>query len=187
MKLFDQYPSLQNDLISIHKMGPADAEAIKKLSEDPRVRKTVPSFLYEYKYEDKSLVIEREEEECFRTKENILLGIYLRSEPEKMVGIAEIYGYEEDKLKASLGDRILPDYWGKGISTAVVSLLTDYLIDEIGLNEVTAHILRGNNASSACGRRNGYVLEASGIYEDWGKDEPCLIDKYVYKKEFRLN
>lgn len=185
MNLFDEYPFLQNDLILIHRLQPEDAEALGRLARDPAVSRTVPTFLYEKKYEDPALVIEREEEELFRTGEGILLGVYLKEAPEKLVGLAEIYGYEPAKEKASIGDRILPEYWRRGISTAVVGLLTDYLIGEIGLKTVTAHILRGNEGSAACVLRNGYVQKFSNIYEDWGFSEPCLTDKYVYKRDFR--
>lgn len=65
------------------------------------------------------------------------------------------------------------------------ALLTDYLIGEVGLKTVTAHILRTNEGSAACVLKNGYVQKFSNIYEDWGFDEPCLTDKYVYKKDFR--
>ena len=185
MNLFDQYPFLQNDLIMIHKMQPEDAAALKRIAEDPQISPFVPTFLYEKKYEDKALVIAREEEEYFAAGEGILLGIYLKEAPAEMVGLAEIYGYEPSKEKASIGDRILPEFWGRGISTQAVALLTDYLIGEVGLKTVTAHILRGNEGSATCVLRNGYVQKFSNIYEDWGFGEPCLTDKYVYKRDFR--
>ena len=159
MNLFDQYPFLQNDLIMIHKMQPEDAAA-------------QPEAVCE-------------EEEYFAAGEGILLGIYLKEAPAEMVGLAEIYGYEPSKEKASIGDRILPEFWGRGISTQAVALLTDYLIGEVGLKTVTAHILRGNEGSATCVLRNGYVQKFSNIYEDWGFGEPCLTDKYVYKRDFR--
>lgn len=65
------------------------------------------------------------------------------------------------------------------------ALLTDYLIGEVGLKTVTAHILRTNEGSAACVLKNGYVQKFSNIYEDWGFGEPCLTDKYVYKRDFR--
>ena len=168
----------------MHKLQPEDAAALDRLANDPQVSATVPAFLYEKKYEDKALVIEREEEELFRTGEGILLGIYLKEAPEDLVGLAEIYSYEPDKEKASTGCRILPEYWGRGISTAVAALLTGYLIGDIGLRTVTAHIMRGNKGSATSLLRNGYVEKFSGIYEDWGLDEPVLTDKYVYKRDF---
>ena len=189
MKLFDEYPYLENEYIVIHKLRPEDAEPLRKLTEDPLVSRYLPSFLYELKYEDKALVIEREEEEYFRTGEGIMLGIYIRragaDAPEIFVGLAEIYGYEEERSKASIGDRILPEFWGKGISTNVVGLLRDYLIDDLGLRIVTAHILPDNLASAACVLKNGFIRKFPGVPENWGFDELCPTDKYVYKRYFR--
>ncbi|MBQ7703607.1 MAG: GNAT family N-acetyltransferase [Firmicutes bacterium] len=187
MNLFDEYPYLENEYILIHRMTPGDAEALGKLTEDPRVKSTVPTFLYEMKYDDKALVIEREEEEYFRTGEGILLGIYLKSDPDQMVGLAEIYGYEPVKAKASIGDRILPEYWGRGISTAAVRLLRDYLIVDVGLRTITAHILQSNAASVSCVLKNGFIKRYEGIYEDWGRPELQLTDKYMYKRSYFYN
>ena len=192
MKLFDEYPNLESEYIAIHRLRSEDAEGIRKLAEDPKVSATVPTFLYENKYEDKALVIEREEAELFRTGEGILLGIYLKGEPtgeadcageagETFVGLAEIYGYDEAKNKASIGARILPEFWRRGISTETARLLRDYLIDDLGLRTVTAHILKNNFASAACVLKNGFVAKYCDIYEDWGMGEPMLTDKYVFK------
>lgn len=185
MNLFDEYPYLENDRIVIHKMKPADAEALRRLSEDGRVTKTVPTFLYEMKYEDKALVIEHEEEEYFRTGEGILLGIYLKEAPDDMAGLAEIYGYEPSRGKASIGSRLLPEYWGKGIATSVAEMLRDYLIDDLGLRVVTAHILKENIGSAACLTKCGFIPKYKDIYEDWGFGYPVLTDNYIYKRDYR--
>lgn len=185
MNLFDEYPYLENEYILVHRLVPGDAEALRELTEDLKVRETVPTLLYEMKYEDKALVIEREEEEYFRTGQGILLGVYLKEEPEQMVGIAEIYGFEPLRGKASIGDRIISRYWGRGISTSIVSLLRDYLIDEVGLRLVTAHILKVNSASSTCVTRNGFIRKYKDVYEDWGTGEPVLTDVYIYKRDYR--
>ncbi len=67
----------------------------------------------------------------------------------------------------------------------MVGLLLDYLIGQLEMRTVTAHILRGNERSAHCVLRNGFARKYTSIYEDWGWEEPCLTDKYIYKKYFR--
>ncbi len=141
MKLFDEYPFLENDTVIIRKMDERDADALKAFAANGRVYKFLPTFLYEQKYEDAKEILARMDEECFDTKESILLGIYPAKDPDRFVGIAEIYNYEEKKEKASIGCRLDDSVWGMGYGTAVVRLLKEYLIEEIGLRTVTAHIM----------------------------------------------
>ena len=89
MKLFDEYPELRNDRVILRKMSPADADALAELTAREAVYGTVPSFLYELKYQDKRDVIANMDRECFDPKESLLLGVYLTTEPERLIGIAE--------------------------------------------------------------------------------------------------
>ena len=106
MKLFDEIPYLTDDRIILREMTDQDAEALRRLSHNMRVYRYLPAFLYEQKYEDPHDVIRNMRRECIETKESILLGIFLKADPETMTGIAEIYAWEEDRNKASIGVRL---------------------------------------------------------------------------------
>ena len=182
MDLFDEYPVLSNDLITLRKMTEDDADALKALTEEENVYKTIPTFLYELKYPDKREVIARMDEECFATELYVLLGVYLNSGEEtgKMVGIAEIYNYDRHKKKASIGARISEAYWGCGVGSSVAVLLRDYLIRTLGLRTVTAHVLQENKGSEKTLIKAGYVKKYPDLWEDWGFDELKLTDKFAY-------
>ena len=184
MKLFDEYPSLTNGTVTIHKMTEDDAEALRRLASNKNVYRFLPTFLYEQKYEDKREVIARMDAECFETREGILLGVYLNSAPDQMAGIAEIYNYEEKKSKASIGCRLDEPFWNKGIATQVVALLKEYLADRIGLKTITAHIMKENIGSAKTVQKNGFICKYPDVYGDWGWDELLCTDKYVFKKEW---
>lgn len=77
MKLFDEYPFLTDGIILLRKIVLSDAEALQALRTDQEVYRYLPTFLYEQKYEDVYEVIGRMDEECFRTKESILLAVCL--------------------------------------------------------------------------------------------------------------
>ena len=41
--------------------------------------------------------------------------------------------------------------------------------------------MQENKASAAAALRSGFEKRYTGIYEDWGFEQPVLIDKYVIK------
>lgn len=184
MELFEKYPYLENETVALHRMTMADADALRQFTACEEIYRYLPTFLFEKKYEDPEEVIARMDEECFRTKESILLGIYPASEPEHLVGIAEIYGYEANKEKASLGCRLHPAWWGNGIAVAVAVLLKDYLLKEIGLRTVTLHIMADNTGSGRAAEKAGFLKKYPGILGDWGKGEFERMDKYVVKRNW---
>ena len=182
MKLFEEMPYLEDDCIILKEMTQTDAPALEKIASSRAVYTYLPTFLYEQKYQDKKLAIDRIKQECFLTKESILLGIFLKEDPTQMIGIAEIYAYDEQKNKASIGARLHEDYWYKGIAARVVTLLKDYLDKEIGIRTITTHIMSHNHASERVVEKLGFEKKFPGLWDDWGKEGPVLTDKYVYKK-----
>lgn len=181
MKLFEEMPYLENELLVLREMAEADAAQLAKIADDPKVYIYLPTFLYEQKYPDKREAIARMRKECFETKESILLGVYLKSDPDTMIGIAEIYAYDEGKNKASIGCRLNREYWHKGIAIQVISLLMDYLDNVIKIRTITGHVMVHNIASAKSAEKAGLVKQYSDLWEDWGKEGPVLINKYVYK------
>ena len=184
MELFKEYPRLENEQVLLRRMTIDDAPALQAFKENKETSRYLPTFLYEQKYEDAREVIERMDEECFRTKEAIMLAVCRTEEPDLLVGIAEIYHYEENKEKASIGCRLDSSVWGSGIGTQVIALLKDYLLREMGLRTVTAHVMRDNAASARAAVKNGFVQKYPDIYEDWGFDQMAYMDKYVFKREW---
>lgn len=182
--LFSEYPTLRNEEILLRKMEPADAQDLGALSHSEAVYRYLPTFLYEQKYPDPRTVIERMDAECFDAGESILLAVCRRSQPDHLVGIAEIYNYEAKKEKASIGYRLHESVWGQGIATQVVGLLRDYLIQEVGLRTITAHIMCENAASARAVQKNGFLNKYPDLYGDWGFDQLSHTDKYVFKREW---
>lgn len=175
---------LNNGKVILRKMTEADADRLSEITSQKSVYATLPTFLYELRYADKREVITRLDDECLRREGSLLLGVYTADEPDKLIGIAEIYNYEANKRKASIGYRIDEAYQGKGVATAVTALLKKYLIEECGLKTITAHVLASNKASARVLTKNGFADKYPGLYEDWGFEELMLTDKYALKADW---
>lgn len=203
MKLFDEYPYIESDTVVLKKMSATDADALSDMVKNKQLYRYLPTFLYEQKYEDIRKMLAKMDEECFLTKESLLLGIYVRTNPEaapeeeptaappsgeqlstvwQFVGIAEFYNYEEKKGKASIGCRLLPAFWGQGLATAVIGMMKDYLFTQTDVRTITGHIMQVNRASAGAAMKNGFLCKYPDLLEDWGFPQPVRIDKYVFKR-----
>lgn len=180
-ELFKEYPVLEDEKIIMHRMTLSDVKALEQMCANPTVYRYLPTFLYEQKYEDKREVIEKMDAECFDTKESLLLGIYAKENPDLLMGIGEVYAYEPDRKKVSIGCRRDEPYWHTGFGTRAETLLKNYLLDECGLKIITGHVMKDNIASKKAAEKTGFVLKYPGCIEDWGFDEPVEVDKFVIK------
>ena len=53
MKLFDEIPLLDDGYLSIRRIEEKDAEVLEEMSKNSNVRAYLPTFLFEYRFEDK--------------------------------------------------------------------------------------------------------------------------------------
>lgn len=99
---------------------------------------------------------------------------------EEFCGLAEIYGYREEKHKVSIGCRFMERCWSKGIATETVRALIRYLTQETGIETITASTMVENKAISSVVKKNGFLLVVSGVDKDWGYPQPTLVNKWIW-------
>ena len=174
-KLFSEIPNIKSKRLILRKIEETDADGLSELTHSPNVYRYLPTFLFEQKYEDVHYVIRRLYDECF--KESIILGVFMENE---FCGLAEIYGYRENTHKASIGCRFLERCWGKGIATEAVGDLVRYLIQETDIKIITASTMVANKKISRVTEKNNFLLEVSGVDEDWGYLQPTSVNKWVW-------
>ena len=174
-KLFSEIPYLQSERLIIREIKGDDAGGLLRLVNDPEVYKYLPTFLFEKKYEDIHYVINRLYDECF--PESIILGIFMNGE---FCGLIEMYGYNDNIHKVSVGYRLLRSFWGMGIATESLKAVLDYLVNETDIEMITASTMIDNKASANVLRKAGFELVSSGEYEDWGYEAPTQADKWIF-------
>ena len=173
-KLFSEIPTLQSQRLTLRKLEEKDADALYELAHNELVYRYLPTFLFEQKYEDIHKVIPLLYTECF--EQSIILGIFLKDE---FCGLAEMYGFKDHIHKVSVGYRLLPQYWGQGIATEALKLMTDYLLNETDIEIITASTMIENQGSANVLKKNGFTLVVHAVGEDWGYDEPTITDKWI--------
>lgn len=185
-KLFSEIPDLKGERVTLRALTPDDADGLRELTESAEVYRLLPTFLFEKKYGDAEYVIRRLYDECL--KNSLILGVFKDG---TFCGLAEIYGYRAALLKASVGYRLLPKYWGQGIATEVLAIMVDYILNETDVEIITASTMLENKASAKVLRKNGFKHIAHAAPENWGYPLPTLTDKWLrtgagYRRDYRF-
>ena len=177
IKLFDEIPELEDKDILLRRLEDADANALREMTHSDGVYRYLPTFLFEQQYDDPHEVIRRLYTDCFQAKESLILGIFLK-EGMCFCGLAEFYGFKDSLHKTCIGYRLAEAYWGRGIATKVVGLMVDYLFTRTDTEIITASTMIENHASARVLQKNGFLMTASAVPEDWGYEQPTIADKW---------
>ena len=105
------------------------------------------------------------------------LGVYMRDDM-SFCGIVELYGCNEEMLKISMGYRLLERFWGRGIATNAVAMTVEHLLNNTNIEIITASTMVENSASANVLRKNGFIMTAVGVEEDWGFPSPTIANKW---------
>lgn len=173
-ELFKEIPYLEGEGIILKRVTTADQDRLQELVDSPAVQRHLPTFLFEQQYDDMAYVIDHLYDECL--EDSLILGIYRDGE---FAGLAEMYGYKADIHKISVGARLLEEYWGQGIVTKALRLMTEFLYNEKGIEIITASTMVVNRPAAKAAERAGFDLVVHGAEEDWGYPRPTLADKWI--------
>lgn len=182
-KLFDVFPYLENDKVIIKKMEANNVEALSKISNNDNVYKYISPFLYKKSNKTLETVIKNLGGRDFVKKKLIIAGIYLKDNPNRLVGLAEMFDYKKKENKITVGYRLNEDYWNQKIASNALKLMVDYLVNEIGITTLKAFVMSENLYSSKILLNNGFIKEDYTSQEkNWGSQEIVSVDVYTYKK-----
>ncbi len=103
------------------------------------------------------------------------------NEEEIVGGIGIILQDDVYKMNAELGYWVAEPFWGAGIASIAVGLMTQYTLDTFAINRIVAEVFEPNKASMRVLEKNGYYLECvrrKGILKN-----ECLSDDFVWIKQ----
>lgn len=185
-KLFSVLPCIRGDELELRPLEARDAESLRELTESDEVYRFLPTFLFEKKFDSAEEAIRRMYDEGLES--SLILGIFSNGE---FCGLAEFYGYRAPFLKISVGYRLLPRYWGKGIATKALGLMVGFLFGETDVKIITASVMPENRASAQVLKKNGFRCAAYAVWENWGYALPTKTDKWIrtaagYRRSYSL-
>ncbi len=172
--LFPEPPVLAGARLCLRPLSSSDADDLRRLTRQEPVYRYLPTFLFEKKYEDAETVIEWLYDECL--DDSLILGVFMER---RFCGLIEVYSYRAPIRKASVGYRLLREAWGKGIATEALRMMNGELLDNRGIEILTASTMLQNQASAHVLQKNGFSLVNHAVEEDWGYPKATLTDKWI--------
>lgn len=84
------------------------------------------------------------------------------------------------RLNAEIGYFVAEPFWGKGIATEAIRLITDYIFENFDTIRIVAGVFGFNKASMKALEKNGYYLESTR--KNAVIKNRQIIDDYVWVK-----
>jgi len=103
------------------------------------------------------------------------------NESEIVGGIGIVLLDDVYKMNVELGYWVTETFWGQGIATIAVELMTQYVFETFAINRIVAEVFDYNKASMRVLEKNGYYLETvrrKGILKN-----DLLTDDFVWVKQ----
>lgn len=121
-------------------------------------------------------------------KKLIIAGIYLVNEPDKLIGLAEMFDYKKRTNIITISYRINEKYWNQGIASNAVKAMLAYLFNEIGINLIQAFVIPQNNYSKRVLLNNGFKKEEILVQEkNWGGQDTFNLEVYhIVRSEYLI-
>ncbi len=169
--LFEKFPYLETEEIVLKKVEVEDLNDLyevynENLEKPKRTIEAVKNIIGYF-------------ERDFNKHKTIYLGIYSKNDSNKLVGIAEIYGFDYKLNKVDCGYTLNINYRGKGIATKATAMMLEYLFSVIDVNRIEAEVITANEKSKNVLRRNGFTYEGTLRQAKYCKDKK-IADLEIY-------
>lgn len=99
----------------------------------------------------------------------------------KTLGLIDVFDFEPNHKRAGIGIVILDeDQRNKGIGAEAITLLTNYLYETLGLQQVYANILEDNLSSLHLFKKLGF--QVVGVKKDWVRFKNTFKNEVLLQK-----
>jgi [ribosomal protein S5]-alanine N-acetyltransferase len=161
--------------VQLRRLAPEDAPVIARLINNKKVWDNLRDFIpHPYTEADAAAFIGMTAAE----KPALTFGILWQDTLCGVIGLVpqrDVYRHS-----AEIGYWIGEPYWGKGIGTGAVRLMTKYGFEVLGLTRIFTSVMSHNPDSMRVLEKNGYALE--GIFKNGILKNGVLTDEYRYGK-----
>lgn len=157
--LFERFPYLESDELILKKVEADDVNDLFEMLTNENLFKYSPGKPWKTLDAVRNVIGHYERD--FNKHKTIFLGIYYKKANNKLVGRAEIFGFDEKASRVEIGYIVNEKYWGKGIATNATKLLLNFLFKIIEVNSIQATPIPVNVKSKNVLERCGFIHEGT--------------------------
>ena len=164
---------IQGSAFTLRGWFDGDEASLQKHADNPNVSAfLLDRFPYPYTLNDAITWV------TFMKKQNPQTNFAIAIDGQVCGGIALDLKVDANHNQAEIGYWLAEPYWGRGIITEAVRLLTDYAFESLGLIRVQAGVFSKNTAAMRVLEKAGYVKE--GIMRKALIKKRIVMDQHMY-------
>ena len=178
-----EIPTLPSERLVLRKPMEKDAFDQMLLFQDPEVMR----FHGEEPYQ--SLQEVKDEINAFvelADKEDGMIWMIILKETDQCIGDIGFFKWDKVNFRCEIGFKLKRDCWGKGLMSEAVTMILDFLFNELNLNRVEGLVDPKNAPSQKLLRRLGFQME--GVLRDYECEKGKFRDlqmNSLLKREWR--
>ncbi len=164
-KLFNRFPELDSPDLVLRKITTKNLEDLYEICSNDNLYTYRPSKAKKNYALVYNLISQYQRD--YMKQKSMVIGIYLKSAKEKLVGFVEVYNFDKSVNMVNIGYVLNESFWGQGIATKAVHMVTDFLFHKGEINRIQAYVLNENKHSRLVLLRNHFTHEGTlrqGIY-----------------------
>ncbi|RUS47890.1 GNAT family N-acetyltransferase [Cohnella sp. AR92] len=158
-QLYGSFPVIVGERVRLGKIEPAHLNDVFAIYDNDRVFEFC-GIIPKHNIETVSNMIGHFERDYLK-RSRVKWGIFLNDAPNKLVGIAEAFDYNQKVNMITIGYFLEESYWAQGIASESVRLLLRYLFETVEINRIQAEVMIGNEASKRVLTKNGFIKEGT--------------------------
>ena len=184
--LFEKFPRLEAHELILKKVEPQDINDLFELLTNENLYKYKPGNPLKSLDSVKKVIGHYERD--FNKRKTIFLGIYYKKSNNKLVGIAEIFDFDDKASRVEVGYTVNEDYWGNGIATNATKMMLDFLFNTINVNSIQATPMPINKKSKNVLERCGFTHEGTlRQIKHWAGNGIVDLEMYSILKSDYIN
>lgn len=155
--IFAEFPVLESEALILKKIEDQHLDELFEIYDNDTVFEYCGIIPKHNKGTVKNMIghFERDYKKRFKVK----WGIFAQQADDQLLGIIEIFDMNPKVNAVTIGYYSAEAHWGKGITTAAVKMLVDFLFEEVRVNRIQAEVMPVNEASKKVLLKNGFVKE----------------------------
>lgn len=155
--IFETFPVLKNDRLTLRDIRPEDAEAIFRMRSNGRVNRFIARPAME-RLNDALALAERTRK-AYENRQAIGWAGVLR-ESGTIIGTCGYNHIDFDNHRAEIGGELSVDYWGKNIAAEAVTMIVRFGLERMNLHSIEAKVSPDNRGAIFLLENLGFIKEA---------------------------
>lgn len=167
---------LKDSLVCLRAMEPGDIDLLYEWENSEDIW-TVSNTISPFSKHILAVYIQNSDKDIYESKQLRLMINTLQGET---VGAIDLFDFDPYNLRAGIGILIYSiENRSMGYATSALNLMIEYCFEKLGLHQIYANILSGNEVSRKLFSKAGFVI--AGTKKDWVREGGYWLDQNLFQ------